>query len=144
MIAIAVKMLTKQSPGLRLIVSFADMSHGHYGGIYQAAGWVYLGSKEYHAYRVNGLMVHPRTLYDRYGVGGQSVPWLRTHVDSEAERISNGIKHKYVLPLDPEMRARILLLAQPYPKRAGSIVADVPAHQAGEGGSTPTPALQVS
>ena len=144
MIAIAIKMLRKQSPGLRLVVSFADMAQGHHGGIYQAAGWLYLGAKEYHAYRVNGVVVHPRTLYDRYGVGGQSVPWLRSHVDLKAERIRNGVKHKYAFPLDAEMRSRIAGLSQPYPKRAGSIATDALAHQAGEGGVTPTPALQVS
>ena len=26
-------------------------------------------------------------------------------------------KHRYLMPLDPEMRAKILPLAQPYPKR---------------------------
>ena len=53
-------------------------------------------------------------------------------------------KHMYLLPLDSDIRCRILPLAQPYPKRAGSIATDALAHQAGEGGVTPTPALQVS
>ena len=61
---------------------------------------------------------------------------------NDLTRIALPLKYKYLMPLDVEMRARILPLAQPYPKRAGSIAADAPAHQAGEGGSTPTPALQ--
>lgn len=37
-ISIAIKMLVKLNPGLRMIVSFADPSEGHNGGIYQAGG----------------------------------------------------------------------------------------------------------
>ena len=39
-VAIALRMVRTQSPGLRLIVSFADPYHGHVGGIYQAMGWL--------------------------------------------------------------------------------------------------------
>lgn len=140
-VSIANRMLTKANPGLRLIVSFADTSQGHHGGIYQAGGWIYTGSDEYHAYRVLGKMVHPRTLYARYGVGGQSIPWLRSHVDPKAERIANGLKHKYVMPLDDEMRSRIMPLARPYPKRAGSAASGTSGIQPGGDGATPIPAL---
>lgn len=34
-VALAIKFLAKHSPGLRLVVSFADPSRGHHGGIYQ-------------------------------------------------------------------------------------------------------------
>jgi hypothetical protein len=53
-------------------------------------------------------------------------------------------KLKYVWPFDAAMRAKLEAIAQPYPKRAGSIDSDVPAIQAGEGGATPTSALQSS
>jgi hypothetical protein len=119
-VAIANRMVAKANPGLRLIVSFADTSQGHHGGIYQAGGWSYTGSDEYHAYRVLGEVVHPRTLYDRFGIGGQSIPWLRSNIDPKAERIANGVKHKYVMPLDQKMRLLVASLAKPYPKRVGS------------------------
>ena len=35
--------LKKNSPSLRLIVSFADPQYGHHGGIYQAGNWIYSG-----------------------------------------------------------------------------------------------------
>ena len=41
--ALAMKFLHKANPKLRLIVSFADQSQGHHGGIYQAGNWVYNG-----------------------------------------------------------------------------------------------------
>ena len=125
-----------------MVVSFADTTQGHHGGIYQAGNWLFVGTQEYHAYKINGEIVHPRTCYHRWGVGGQSVPWLREHIDPHAERIRNGQKHKYVMPLDPAMREQIEPLRKPYPKRAGSVDSDTSADQAGEGGATPTPALQ--
>jgi len=69
--------------------------------------------------------------------------WARMVLDPKITRVAGSSKYRYAMPLDPEMRARILPLAQPYPKRAGSIGADAPVHQTGEGGSTPTPALTV-
>lgn len=119
-VSLALRMLKKQSPGLRLVVSFADTTQGHHGGIYQAGNWTFVGTQEYHAYRVLGELVHPKTLHAKYGTGGQSIAWLREHVDPAAERVRNGEKHKYLYALDDEMRARISNLAKPYPKRAAA------------------------
>jgi len=146
MLSIAVKIIHKKYPNLKLLVSFADTEQGHIGGIYQGQGWIYLGGKEESngRYIVNGESVHPRVLHLRYGFGGQSIPWLRANIDKNAVRIKTPVKHKYVYPLDREMRERILPLAQPYPKRAGTIDVDGPATHAGQGGSSPTPALQIT
>lgn len=143
-LAVATKQLRRDMPGIRVIVSFADTSQGHHGGIYQAGGWVFTGSNEYHAYRVNGQLVHPRVLGLRYGVGGQSITWLRANVDPLAERVANGIKHKYVYPLDDAMWKQIAPLAKPYPKRsrAEGVDSDTSAVHAEEGGAIPTSALQ--
>lgn len=146
-VAIAVRMLRKQSPGLRLIVSFADQGQGHVGGIYKAGGWLYLGHFTHHTFRVNGETVHPKTLHSRYGKGGQSIPWLRANVDPNAARIVTPPKHKYVMPLDDATRVKLAPVVKPYPRapydphRVGSIAGDAPANQAGQGGSTPTPTL---
>jgi hypothetical protein len=45
------------------------------------------------------------------------------------------------MPLNPEIRRRILPLAKPYPKRATSIDSDAADIQSAEGGATPTVAL---
>lgn len=114
---IALMMNKRQSPGLRAVVSYADSGEGHHGGIYQAMGWIYVGSEEHTWLRVNGELVHPKTLHSKYGKGGQSIPWLRANVDPKAERVVTPPKHKYLWPYDDEMRARFLELAKPYPKR---------------------------
>lgn len=140
-VRIALQMLTQSNPGLRVVVSFADSSRGHHGGIYQAGNWFYLGPSRADYICVGGLIVHPRVLHLRYGVGGQSIPWLRKHVDSKATRTRQWDKYKYAYPLDDNMRRQLERSAKPYPKRAGSIASDAAADQAAEGGATPTSAL---
>jgi hypothetical protein len=143
-IAITLTMLKTTMSGLRVVVSFADTSQGHHGGIYQAGGWFLTGSTEYHAYRVKGEVVHPRVCHLRYGKGGQSIPWLRLNVDPNAERVRNGVKHKYVMPLDNEMRKQIEPLRKPYPKRVRSVDSDTSGDQPEMGGANPTRTLSKS
>jgi hypothetical protein len=100
---------------------------------------LYSGGASTHAYRVNGIIEHPKTLHSRYGVGGQSIPWLVKHVDRRAERIVAGFKHRYLLPLDTEMRDRIASLSQPYPKRVKQATDGRPPFS---GGAAPTHTLQ--
>jgi hypothetical protein len=131
-IAIAIRFLRTHCPGVRLIVSYADPEQGHHGGIYQGGGWVYCGtSQAQQGVIFNGKIMHKRTANSLFGtikgMKKSKVLW----------------KHKYLMPLDADMRKRILPLAKPYPKRAGSDTKDTPAVHAGEGGSTPTPALHI-
>ena len=123
-LTIAVKFLRRNSPGLRLIVSFADGGQNHHGGIYQACNWLYLGGKATHSYRVFGKICHPKTLHSRYGVGGQSIPWLQKHVDPNAARVVAGFKHRYLLPLDSKMRRQLEPQCKPYPKRDKQAMAE--------------------
>jgi hypothetical protein len=139
-VAEAIRQLRADRPGLRIIVSYADTNQDHHGGIYQAGNWIYLGPSIASHYRINGRLVHGRTLGSRFGRGGQSIPWLREHVDPDAERVKMPPKHKYVYPLDRQMRRRVQRKARPYP-RAGSVEGNTPANQTGDGGSTPSPAL---
>jgi hypothetical protein len=140
-IAIAIRMLKRAQPGLRLIVSFADSDQGHHGGIYQAGGWHYTGASRDRATRVHGKLFHPKTLHSKYGIGGQSIPWLRQHVDPNAENVFMLPKYKYVMPLDDDMRRRIAPLAKPYPKRPtrGTGETDsAPGSNRETGGASPT------
>lgn len=141
-VAVSLKLLRRQSPGLKLVVSFADLGEGHYGTLYQAGGWLYLGASEQSYFRIHGRIVHPRTVYDRYGRGGQSLGWLRSNVDQQAERVEMAPKLRYVMPLTKALRRKLQPQALPYPKRERSDTGDTPADQAGEGGSTPTRSLQ--
>jgi hypothetical protein len=142
-LAIATKMLARAMPGLRLVVSFADTGQGHHGGIYQAAGWIYLGAAPQHAYVVGGKTVHPRTLYSRFGPGGQSVPWLRANVDPGACRIVTAEKHKYAKALDPALHRTLVAAGKAYPC-VGGVPNGTDGSRPSGGGESPTPALQSS
>jgi len=39
-VRLAIQFLKRNSPELRLIVSFADPQYGHHGGVYQAGNWI--------------------------------------------------------------------------------------------------------
>jgi hypothetical protein len=134
-IAETIRDLKMTEPRLRLAVSFADERQGHLGKIYQAGNWIYAGVAYTHVYVVNGTEYHPRTLHRRYGVGGQSVPWLRANVDPNAERVQVAPKHRYLYPLDKAIRRRVANLALPYP-RGLSVDGDTSSFHDGEASST--------
>lgn len=142
MISISIKLLKKENPGLRLLISFADTEQGHHGGIYQASGWIYTGSVILSETVIYGKRVHNRSVHSRYGSGGQRISWLREHIDSKAHTVKTPPKHRYLYPLDAEMRERIASLAKPYPKRVGSIDSDASDIQLDQGGASPTSTLQ--
>ncbi|MGH7343234.1 MAG: hypothetical protein ACREKH_22325, partial [Candidatus Rokuibacteriota bacterium] len=131
-VAISLKLLRRQSPGLKLVVSYADSGQGHRGVIYQAGGWIFLGGSEQSYIKVLGKVEHPRSLYDRYGRNGQSIPWLRQNVDPRADRVPMPPKWKYVMPLTKPLRRKLEALAQPYPRGRGD-TSDTPGHHPGEG-----------
>lgn len=124
-IAIALKMLRRQSPGLRLVISFADTAQGHHGGIYQAGNWVYTGLTETdRTYIVFGQPRHAKTIHSRGW--RQTEEWLREHVDPNARVENIPSKHRYLMPLDNEIRKVIAPLARPYPMRTKGISRQVP------------------
>jgi hypothetical protein len=128
--ALAIKFLRSKDSGLRLIVSYADPLQGHHGGIYQAGNWIYKGkSKAQQEVMHNGKIMHKRTANALFGTikGMQKSPIMW--------------KHTYLMPLDKEMKARILPLSKPYPKRASSETIDTAGNLPDKGGETPTDAL---
>lgn len=116
-IKVAIRMLCRHCPKIRLIISFADSAQGHVGTIYQAGNWLYAGESVRPRYRVNGELLHPKTLHSRYGRGGQSIPWLRANVDPCATREVAAVKHRYLMAIDPKLRSVIEQLRQEPPRR---------------------------
>jgi hypothetical protein len=137
-ISIALKFIRKHCPGIRLIVSFADTQQGHHGGIYQGGNWVFAGSVELGSWIIYGKKMHPRSVVMKYG--SQSLETIKK-VDPNAYK-KWGLKHRYLMPLDDQMKKQIEPLRQPYPKRATSKDNVASGVQSEEGGATPTVALQ--
>jgi hypothetical protein len=140
-VGIALKMLRKQSPGLRLIVSFADPYQGHVGAIYQAGNWIYAGtssestvyiSKDGHEFHARNIGSYTGT--DKYGVKKYS----RSEMVREEKRPGN---YRYLMPLDDAMRKQIEPLRKPYPKRERGETDSAPQSNAETEGASPIRSL---
>ena len=117
-VAAALKMLKQNSPGVRLVVSYADPVQKHHGGIYQAGNWIYTGttSKDFVAIDAAGRKWHSRQVSST-GVKREYGALRRAPKTSECTIVRLPGKHRYLYPLDRAMRKQITRLAQPYPKR---------------------------
>lgn len=135
--ALAIKFIKKTNPGLKLIVSFADQTQCHHGGIYQAGNWIYSGcGQPSNFYMIRGKLTHPRSIGSKGFT--QNLIGAR-QIDPNATIVNVPGKHRYLMPLDAEMKARIIHLAKPYPKRAKDQASEV---RSDLGGETPTRTLQ--
>ena len=135
-VSFSIKLLKRHFPGLRLLVAFADPHQKHYGGIYQAMNWVFAGKTGGDTeYFIDGRWRKQRVF--------RSSEWSKyTEWDySSLPQRKTAPKYRYLYPLDPEIRDRILPFAQPYPKRATSIASDASAVHAEEGSASLTVAL---
>jgi len=132
-LSLAIKFLKKQSPELKLVVSYADADQNHHGGIYQATNWIYDGLKNSNtmgAFIIHGKKTHPKSVHSK-GIK-QTIEAVKKHLDPNATIFYTKGKHRYLMPLDSEMRARIMPLAKPYPKRDKQAMADTLGTAAGQ------------
>jgi hypothetical protein len=124
-VAISLRMLSASFPGVRLVVSYADPANGHHGGVYQAGNWIFDGTQSGQTeYIWRGRQHHGRSVISGRGTI-KGLPKVKVPG-----------KHRYLMPLDPEIKARILPLAKPYPKRAKQAMTDIQSEQR-QGGTDP-------
>jgi hypothetical protein len=132
-LSIAIKFLKQKCPELRLVVSYADADQNHHGGIYQATNWIYDGLKNQNtmgAFIVKGKKMHPKSVHSK-GVK-QTLSEVKKHLDPNATIFYTQGKHRYLMPLDQTMRARLQPLAQPYPKRPKQATPETISEAAGQ------------
>jgi len=140
--SIAIKMVRKLNPFLKLIVSYADANMGHYGIIYQGGNWIYVGTtKADGGQTINGKVMHRRSVFSKYGTNSTEI--LRNN-GIDASFIKCKPKYKYLYPLTDDMRLKIEPLRKPYPKKTdkGALVVhsvSTPVIHTGEEGSIPIP-----
>ena len=134
-IRIALKMVQKKNPGVRLIISFADPFHDHIGGIYQGGNWIYTGktSPSEVIELPDGFIADPR----RFNGHGHNSPKA---IPAGSKKVKTPGKYRYAMPLDDRLRSRIAAMKKPYPKRVGSAASGTTTPIVG-GGATPTPTL---
>lgn len=121
-VSVSLKFLKKTNPKIRLVVSFADQSQGHHGGIYQAGNWIYTGQgNPAKFYMINEKLTHPRSI----GAKGltQNIDGAKK-LDKSAYVVDVPGKHRYLMPLDKKTRREISILSNPYPKRAKQAMVD--------------------
>lgn len=85
----AIKQLRKPC----VLISYADTSHGHCGVVYQATNWLYTGAVVAHDkfYKVNGDLLHPMTVRDRFGVTNPAA-WAK---ENGIEAVAPMPKHRF-------------------------------------------------
>jgi hypothetical protein len=164
-IGYAFRWLKKTYPWLKWVVSFADGTQCGDGTIYRASGFVLTGIKKNSEIweMLTGERVASSSI--RPGIGSISHAKTTRGGSSMAAFKNNGAKQltgfqlRYIYFLDPTARERLTVPILPFSEidkrgagmyrgkprtlRAGSIASDVSAIHAEEGGSTPTPALQL-
>jgi hypothetical protein len=137
-VSLAVNIFRKQNPLVKVLVSYADSDYSHFGTIYQAMNWVYVGSKRTSDEYIDpktGRSVHSRS-HSSSGANVQFGTMRKVFKTAELIRKRKGLKHKYVYLLDK--KAGLIIEAKPYPKSVQSIIGDALGNQSGEGGSIPT------
>lgn len=117
-VGMTLKALHREAPFVDLVVSYADIDQGHSGVLYQSTNWIYTGVKNADtrgAFIVFGKKTHPKSIHSKGWK--QSLLWLRENVDPNADEFITQGKHKYVYPMTKEMRKRLSILAEEYPKK---------------------------
>ena len=114
-VSIALKFLKKSNPNLKLVVSYADQSQGHHGGIYQAGNWIYTGAgKPDNFYMIKGKLTHPRSIASK---GVKQNIYGAKKLDPNAYVVKVQGKHRYLMALDKDIKKYIMKLSKSYPKR---------------------------
>lgn len=111
-ISICLKILKKDFPSLKIIVSYADKDQGHEGVIYRAGNWYLEGisneNKKGNSYIINGEKIHSRTLHKKYGVNSLKINWLRENIDPKADLWLNKGKYKFLYFFDEKLKSDII------------------------------------
>jgi len=123
-LSIAIKMLKKSNPGLKLIVSYSDMDQDHYGTVYQASNWIYTGMVETNGgtprFKIKNKVMHGRSVAAKGWK--QNIDWIRKYIDNKAELVYTKGKQKYLYPLNDDIKKQILLLSKTYIKKNACVV----------------------
>ena len=136
--SIAIRFIKAKYKGLKLIVSYADPSQGHYGGIYQAMNWIYIGKSQAQRELIfNGKFLHKRSASAKWGTASPSKIMKKYGVVVKYGPVE--WKYVYLMPLYKEMRKQIKPLRKPYPKRGLTEEQQTPS---ADGGSSPASTLQ--
>lgn len=115
-VAIAVRLFKKINPLCKLLVSYADSDQHHCGTIYQAMNWYFVSSHKTGDKYINpktGKDVHSRS-HSPKGFNIQFGEVKRVLNTNDLIRIKTGVKHKYIYPIDKNLKDMCKQLSKPY------------------------------
>lgn len=106
--SIAMRLIKKQCPTVKLLISYADKGQNHKGIIYQATNWYLVDDTESSGYEVwyKGKWVHDR--------GPNTLP--KEQRAKLTYRKKSG-KYKYLFPIDRSLVDMCKKFSKPYPKK---------------------------
>ena len=122
------KLIKKEFPHIKLILSYSDSEQNHRGIIYQAVGFYYQGNKSIALmpnYSVsltgppNYNWIHSRTVQSKWG--SHNVQWLKKKIGHTFYRKKESSKHRYFYILANKVEKKKILAnlkhpCLPYPK----------------------------
>tara|TARA_R100000278_G_scaffold86834_1_gene66305 strand:- start:1292 stop:1876 length:585 start_codon:yes stop_codon:yes gene_type:complete len=110
--SIAIKLIKKNFPLVKLLISYADKGQNHKGIIYQATNWIFVDETKTSGWEIfyKGKWRHDR---------------IKSHISKSIlkkipKRKKSG-KYKYLYPLNNKIKKEILKLKKPYPKNATEV-----------------------
>lgn len=107
-ISISLKIIKKDCPNVKVIVSYADMGQTHIGVVYQATNWIFIESISSSGIEVftNSKWLHKRS-YDGLKI--------KTKITETRKKAG---KYKYIYVLEKSLIPLCKSLSKPYPKKA--------------------------
>jgi len=107
--AISIKLLKKNKPLVKVLISYADKGQKHLGIIYQATNWLFVEQTE-----SSGIEVYYKGKWRHSRILGS----VSKNNQSKIKKRKKSGKYKYIYPLTKELKDRCLELKKPYPKNA--------------------------
>lgn len=108
--SIAIKLIKKSNPTVKLLISYADKGQDHYGTIYQATNWYFVEDIKSSGEEVfyKGKWCHNRTPSSK----------LSIEEYRKLQKRKKPGKYKYIYPLNNSIISLCKSLSKPYPKKA--------------------------
>jgi hypothetical protein len=110
-LSLSLKLIKKDLPLVKAVISFADNGQKHLGIIYQATNWIYTGEfkgdKEYY---INGRWMHPRT------VGSINGSRAKDKLPKGTIIRQGSSKFRYIYPINKSLIKLCKSLSKSYPK----------------------------
>jgi len=131
-LGMAIRLIKKDLPLVKIIVSYADQEQGHNGVIYQATNWYYLGEVK-----------SPPIIEGKHNKSmGGSIGAARKILGREPIVYFPKPKHKYIYPLDKSLIPLCKSLSKPYPKKCEGVLNKSSLASSQEMAVTPTSSLK--